>query len=140
MRVPLANDTVPGKISFKIAESQADPLIAKRSLHGDSSIVYSNDSDFLVHNPNCVQIFKSTINKNGTATKDFVLATGSKQSADNVQAILRKKYPDIYGNQVIFVEVAENKIFEHEPDFICRGLLACADGQCCRWSQIVEMC
>ena len=46
-----------GSISFRKTESQADPLIVKRSLDTISTALISNDSDFLVHNPMCLQNF-----------------------------------------------------------------------------------
>ena len=39
---------------FKSEEFQADPMIVKRSIDGLSDIIWSNDTDFLVHNSEAV--------------------------------------------------------------------------------------
>ena len=42
-------------MSFKIAQCQADPLVAKRNINRTSTAMWTDNSDFLVHNTQSLQ-------------------------------------------------------------------------------------
>ena len=114
-----------GSISLKKTESQADPLIAKWSLDIISTAIISNDSDFLVHNPMCLQIFKWTLPRKGEPT-NIILATAHIDTVHSVTNILRSQYKSLDKEEIFCV--CKCPIFEIEENVHCRALVACAIG------------
>ena len=109
---------------MKITDAQADPLIAERSLDYTSYMIWSNDSDFIFHNPNCVQIFDYKIVRGKLS--NFVFATGSENTADLISSILSTRYGK-YKDVEIF-NPPKHKIWELEPDPLNWEVLACSIG------------
>ena len=114
-----------GSISFRKAESQADPLISIRSIDKISTAIISNDSDFLVHNPCCLQIFEWTLPRKYDPT-NIILATANRKTIKIVTNILHKHYKSL--DKVNLFYKCKYPIFEVEEDHHCRSLVASALG------------
>ena len=112
-------------ITFKTAAIQADPLIAKRNINKKCDLVWSNDSDFIVHNPACMLVHSYKITAASGKLHKIILATGQKSAADTVSNALMK-FSELRGKQIF--KAPRSPIYDLGLDIISRSLLACAMG------------
>ena len=76
-------------VTFQKSHLQADPVLARRNVMGLSDVVWSNDSDLIVHNPCCVLIHSYSLPQSGPI-KNIILATGHARSAEMISNILNR--------------------------------------------------
>jgi len=106
---------------LKIAQHQADPMIARIILEGKADAVLSSDSNYSVylgHRCLCIKHYEyratySTINK-------ITLSTGDKVMADRVDGCLRKLFQNLNHK---FAQ-PEFPLFSGEDDPLFRALIA----------------
>ena len=110
-----------------IAELQADPVIAKRSITLESQMIMSNDSDLLVHNPKCILIHSFKTKKKDGSLYDIVLATSSTTQAEWIRKTLVQRFTELSELKVL-IKNPPYVSFDKEIDVECRSLIACAMG------------
>jgi len=127
----LAEMNLPAKVSIKVAELQADPMIAYLLLMGVADAVFSMDSDFAVYGGDkclCVREFcfsnRSDKRRGDWKLEKIVLSTGDKTVIDNVLACLRINFP----SQTHTFQYPKFPLFCGEPDPMFRALLCVALG------------
>ena len=118
------SDSLSDHVAIKKANLQADPVLAKRNIEGLSEVIWSNDSDMIIHNPSCLLVHSCSVPLSGSPKK-IILATGNTHMAIFVTATL-SKYPN-YRAKPIF-KIPSHPIFETKMTILSRELLACAVG------------
>jgi len=89
----LKTQSLGGDVMLKIAQYQADPMIARIILEGKADAVVSNDSDYAVYLGRkclCIKEYSYKI-RDGSIDK-IILSTGDKFMADWVDKCLRKLF------------------------------------------------
>ena len=79
----------PGLHYVMSEDFQADPIIAKRSIDGLSHIIWSNDSEFVVHNPNALLIKDIKYARSSHTPYDIVLWAGDSVIVDKIMIMLK---------------------------------------------------
>ena len=116
------------KIHYYKAQFQVDPLIAIRNVNGVSDLIWSNDSDFIAHNPQCILIKGHKVGRDGIPYA-IILGTGDVRITDKVTKILNAKFSkDFDRDDSSLFTRPKFPIFEKESNYMCRALIACALG------------
>ena len=113
-------------VTLRKAEYQADPIIAKRSNEKMSDIIWSNDTDFIVHHPDCIIVNSYKLNTQDNVPSNLILATGTRSQAEYLSDILKNRFP-IFSDKNIF-KIPSHPLFDLEDDIFCRVFLASAVG------------
>ena len=112
-------------ITFHRAQFQADPLIARLNVQQKCNLVWSNDSDFLIHNPSAIIVNSFFLGKSAASPSKIVLATGTKVMADNISKYLQR-FPHLRNKEI--VQHPKYPIFDFDLNPESRCLIACAMG------------
>jgi hypothetical protein len=118
------SESLSDHVAIKKAQLQADPVLAKRNIEGLSEVIWSNDSDMIVHNPSCVLVHSCSVPLSGSP-KNIILATGNTHMSNIISATL-SKYPN-YRAKPVF-KIPSHLIFETKMTILSRLLVACAIG------------
>ena len=109
-------------VTFQKSHLQADPVLTRRNIMDLSDVVWSNDSDLIVHNPCCVLIHSYSLPQSGSI-KNIILPTGHIRSAEMISNILNR-HPQ-YRKKPVF-KPPKYPIFDIDLQVTSRALISCA--------------